>query len=165
VSKKTDEMVTQSSALVPVNPNEALTQARALIEAIADVTEDPTPHMAAAILNADDPEDWESIFKGRSIKDSAGVRVRITALRKAPSQFEGPVPYFLIADVVNLETGESDVMTISSVMSMLQLVTAHQRGWLPLDVEVVRKDKPTRRGFHPIHLKAISAPKPLSAAS
>jgi len=154
-----------TSSLVPVSPTEALVQARTLIEAIGDVTDDPTPRMAAAILNADDPEDWESVFSGKSIKDSAGARVRITALRKSPSTYEGPVPYFLIAEIVNLDTGEADVMTISSIMSMLQLVVAHDRGWLPLDVEVVRKDKPTRRGFHPIHLKAISAPPRAAKAS
>jgi hypothetical protein len=165
MAKKTDAITPPTTALVPVSPTEALQRAQALIEDIADVTDDPTPRMAAAILNADDPEDWEAIFKGRSIKDSAGVKVRVTALRKAPSQFEGAVPWFLIADVTNLETGESDVMTISSVMSMLQLVVAHERGWLPLDVEVVRKATPTRRGFHPIHLKAITAPKLDSKAS
>jgi hypothetical protein len=165
MTKKPDAITPTSTDLVPVSPTEALQRAQALIEDIADVVDDPTPRMAAAILNADDPEDWESIFKGRSIKDSAGAKVRIVALRKAPSQFEGSIPYFLIAEIVNLETGESDVMTISSVMSMLQLVVAHDRGWLPLDVEVVRKTTPTRRGFHPIHLKAITAPKPISAAA
>src|SRR5690349_2837070 len=105
MAKKTTAMTPVKTDLVPVSPTEALQRAQALIEDIADVTDDPTPRMAAAILNADDPEDWEAIFKGRSIKDSAGVKVRVTALRKAPSQFEGAVPWFLIADVTNLETG------------------------------------------------------------
>ena len=165
MAKKSTDLTPTTQALVPVSPTEALTQARSLIEAIADVVDDPTPRMAAAILNAEDPEDWEAVFSGKSIKDSAGARVRITALRKAPSAFEGPVPYFLIAEITNLDTGETDVMTISSVMSMLQLVVAHDRGWLPLDVEVIRKDKPTRRGFHPIHLKAIRPPKAAAKAS
>jgi hypothetical protein len=165
MSKKSEAITPTTTALVPVSPTEALLQARSLIEDIPDVTDDPTPRMAAAILNAEDPEDWEAIFKGRSIKDSAGAKVRFVALRKAPSAFEGPIPYFLIADVINLDTGEADILTISSVMSMLQLVTANERGWLPLDAEVVRKATPTRRGFHPIHLKAITPPKPISQAS
>jgi hypothetical protein len=56
-------------------------------------------------------------------------------------------------------------MTISSVMSMLQLLVANQRGWLPLDVEVVRKKKATKRGFFPIHLKALAPAKQVSQAS
>jgi hypothetical protein len=163
--KATRSITPSSSALVPVSPTEALQQAQALIEDIADVTDDPTPRMAAAILNADDPEDWEAIFTGKSIKDSAGARVRFVALRKAPSSFEGAVPWYLIAEIVNLDTGESDVMTISSVMTMLQLVTAQHRGWLPLDAEVVRKAKATKRGFFPIHLKAITAPAAAQKAS
>lgn len=159
MAKSKSAVVPTQTALVPVSPTEALIQARSLIEDIADVVDDPTPRMAAAILNAEDPEDWEAIFTGKSIKDSAGAKVRFVSLRKAPSDFEGPVPYFLIAEIINLETGESDVLTISSVMSMLQLVAAYHRGWLPLDAEVVRKDRPTKRGFHPIHLKALTPPK------
>jgi hypothetical protein len=163
--KRDTSLTPATTALVSVSPTEALTQARSMIEAIPEVTDDPTDRMAAAILNADDPEDWEGIFKGKSIKDSAGAKIRITALRRGDSNYKGAVPYFLIADFSNLDTGEQDVMTISSVMSMLQLITAYHRGWLPLDAEVIRKATPTKRGFFPIHLKAITTPKPVAAAS
>lgn len=158
MSKKKAIAVRSTTALAPLTYDQALAAVPALFDAIADVDDDPTPRMAAAILNADDPGDWEAVFSGKSIKDSAGKRVRVTALRKAPSSYEGPIRQFLIAEIVDLETGEADVMTISSIMSVLQLLVAHQRGWLPLDVEVVRKGKPTKRGFFPIHLRALESP-------
>lgn len=165
MAKKPDTITPATTALAPLSPEQALAEIPNLLAAIPDVTEDPTPRMAAAILTADDPEDWESVFAGRSIKDSAGKKVRIVALRKAPSQFKGVIDQFLIAEIVDLDSGEADVMTISSVMSVLQLLVAHDKGWLPLDVEVVRKATPTRRGFHPIHLRALSAAKQVATAS
>jgi hypothetical protein len=156
VSKKKTALTPSRTALVPLDYEQALAAVPALFDAIADVDDDPTPRMAAAILKADDPGDWEAVFSGKSIKDSAGKKVRVIALRKAPSNFKGPIAQFLIAEVVDLETGEADVMTISSTMSVLQLLVAHQRGWLPLDVEVVRKASPTKRGFYPIHLRALA---------
>jgi hypothetical protein len=165
MTKRDTAITPTSTALVPLSPEQALAEIPGLLAAIPDVTDDPTPRMAAAILAADDPEDWEAAFSGRSIKDSAGKKVRIVALRKAPSQFKGVIDQFLIAEIVDLESGESDVMTISSVMSVLQLLVAHDRGWLPLDVEVVRKKKATKRGFFPIHLKALAPAKQVSQAS
>jgi hypothetical protein len=165
MSKATKVITPTNSALVPLTPEQALAEIPQLFDLVPDVTEDPTPRMAAAILNADDPEDWEAIFSGKSIKDSVGAKVRVVAIRKSASDFEGPIKQFLIAETVNVETGESDVMTISSVMSMLQLLVANQRGWLPLDVEVVRKKKATKRGFFPIHLKALAPAKQVSQAS
>jgi hypothetical protein len=164
MSKSKTAIAPKADALAPLTPEQALAEIPSLLAAIPDVTDDPTPRMAAAILAADDPEDWEAAFSGRSIKDSAGKKVRIVALRKAPSQFKGVIDQFLIAEIVDLETGESDVMTISSVMSVLQLLVAHDRGWLPLDVEVVRKATPTRRGFHPIHLKALAKAQQVTTA-
>jgi hypothetical protein len=165
MTKPATAITPKVDALAPLTPEQALAQVPELLAAIPDVTEDPTPRMAAAILTADDPEDWESVFKGRSIKDSAGKQVRILAIRKAPSQFKGVIDQFLIAEIIDLETGEADVMTVSSVMSVLQLLVAHNRGWLPLDVEVMRKATPTRRGFHPIHLKALSKVQQVGAGS
>jgi len=156
MSKAKTAVVPTTTALVPLTPEQALQEIPHLFDLIPDVTEDPTPRMAAAILNADDPEDWEAIFAGKSIKDSAGKKVRVVALRRAPSDYEGAIKQYLIAETIDLATGEADIMTISSVMSMLQLLVANQRGWLPLDVEVVRKAKATKRGFFPIHLKALA---------
>jgi hypothetical protein len=154
--KATKATPTKTTTALALSPEAALAEIPALFDAIPDVSDDPTPRMAAAILNADDPDDWESVFSGRSIKDSAGKKVRVVALRKLPSSYEGIVKQYLVAEIIDLETGEHDVMTVSSVISMLQLLKAHKEGWLPLDVEVKRKEKPTARGFYPIHLKVLS---------
>lgn len=147
-----------------ITPDKALEHAGALFDLVPDVTEEPTPRMLAMILNADTPEQINKVFESRSIKQSAGKVARFNAIRKAPSDFpEGP-RFYLIADVTWKDTGEQDVLTISSLMSMIELLAAQQRGWFPLTAEVVQKDRKTRRGFYPIHLKITDYTVPNGAA-
>lgn len=152
-------MSTEIATRPPTDMAAVVKQVTDLLDAVPTVDDDPTPKMAEAILTAQDPSDWASVFEGKSIKENAGAKVRFHAIRKLPSSFDGLVPSYLVADITNLDTGEVDVMSVSSTMSILQLLVAHQRGWFPLDAEIVKKERPTARGFHPIHLKAIERPK------
>lgn len=139
-----------------VTVDNALERAGELFDLIPDIEDDPTPRMMAAILNADDPSDINRIFESRAIKAAAGRTARFDALRKAPSDFADTGPaFYLVADVTWKDTGEQDVLTISSQMSMLELLVAQQKGWLPLTAEVVQKERKTKRGFHPIHLRIL----------
>ena len=155
----------KSDALANRGADIDLAEVNSIMDLVPDVDEDPTPRMAAAIMAAGDPEDWASVFEGQSIKDNAGKKIRVTAIRKAPSSYDGPIKQFLVADVIYLDSGEAGVLSISSVISMIQLLVAHQRQWLPLDFEIVQKDKPTRKGFFPIHLKVLPRPKTVRQAS
>lgn len=154
-------MANTETAIVPASSKLDLQQVNSILDTVPDLDDDPTPRMAAAILAAADPLDWNSVFESKSIKKSARQLVRFESIRKAPSSFQGGIPYYLVADVTYLETGETGVMSVSSMMAVIQLLAAHVNGWLPVECEVVQKDKATKNGFYPIHLRALT-PKEIS---
>lgn len=146
-----------------VTPDTALELAGSLFELVPDVSDDPTPRMMAAILNAPDPKAINHIFESRSIKASAGRTARFNAIRKAPSDFTTGPKFYLIADVAWADNGESDVLTISSLMSIVELLQAQRLGWFPLTATVVQKDRKTSNGFFPIHLRITEYTQPDAA--
>jgi hypothetical protein len=143
---------TELATTVTDSPLAVLKQA---IQTIPWADTDPTERMTKYILN-EPPEKWEELWAGLpSIRDMAGKRVVIHALRIRESDFEGPLGVYLICDVTFLPSGEKGLMSISSQMSIVQLVRLYQLGKLPATVEVVQKEKKTKRGFNPIHLRYV----------
>lgn len=145
------------TALAVVTPSTAIEAIRTALANITIADEDPTPRMAAFILNHP-PEEWEELWaKLPNVRDNAGRKVRIHSLRVRESDFEGPFGLYLIADVTWLDSGEDDLLSCSSQMSIVQLVKLYMDGKLPATVEIVAKDKPTKKGFRPIHLRYLGA--------
>lgn len=146
--------------LATVEPRSALAVAREILDTIPQATEDPTERMAQFILSQP-PEKWDELWAGLpNVKESAGEVVTVHAIRALESDFEGPLGVYLICDVTWRSTGEKGLLSCSSQMAMLQLITLYKRGAFPATVEIVKKEKATKRGFHPIHLRYIVNPGP-----
>lgn len=155
---KTEAPAEESTALATVGESASLVKLAELIGDLPSFTEDPTPRMVEFILNSDTPGDWEHLFNAANVKENTGKQVRINAVRAAESDFQGRIPFYLICDVTWLKTGESGVMTCSSVVGMAQLINLHKRDALPADLEIVAKKKPTKKGFTPIHFRYLDKP-------
>lgn len=153
--KNTPEMET-GNALAAKPADTQIAKINAFLATQPTVEDDPTEAMLALVLNAQSPAEWNAIFQSESLKDYAGRQVRLNAYRTAKSDFEGGLDHYLILDATDLKTGERIVLTCSSVMSIAQVLNAQARGAWPIDVEIVQKDKPTKAGFRPIHLKYLS---------
>lgn len=147
----------ETEALAPVTATTALALVKDVLETIPQADEDPTERMAAFIM-AHPPEEWETLWAGiDSVKDHVGEQITVHAMRARESDFEGPLGLYLILDVTLRATGEKTLISCSSQMSMVQLLALYRAGRLPATVEIVQKDKPTKAGFKPIHLRYISA--------
>ena len=156
MAKSTTSTPTEQ-ALAPVPVPSALALVRDVLETIPQADEDPTERMAAFIMGQP-PERWEELWAGLpSVKDNVGERFVVHDIRARESDFEGPLGLYLICDVTNVKTGEKGLLSCSSEMSLVQLVTLYRTGRLPATVEIVQKDKPTKAGFRPIHLRYIGA--------
>lgn len=143
------------AALVAATEPTGLELVKSILAEIPDADTDPTERMANFILTQP-AEKWESLWAGLpSIRDFVGRQVIVYGIRARESDFEGPVGLYLILDATDVETGTHELISCSSQMSMVQLLTLYRRGQLPARVEVVQKDKPTKAGFRPIHLKYI----------
>jgi hypothetical protein len=152
---KTTTSAPAEQALVAAEPAGPLALVKAIIADIPQADEDPTERMAAFIL-AQPAEKWDELWEGLpSARDYVGVPIIVHALRARESDFEGPLGLYLILDATDAVTGAHELISCSSQMSMVQLLALHQRGQLPAKVVFVAKDKPTKAGFRPIHLRYL----------
>lgn len=152
---KSTTLAKSETALAKPAPGQTYADMRALAATVPDVFDDPTERMVAAILEADNPQDWEELFSAIHFKDSANKRFRVNTFRVTTSAYQGGPGFFLILDVTDKETGESGIMTCGSTMAMAQLLNAWKRGQLPIDVEILKKETPTKNGFYPMRLRYI----------
>jgi hypothetical protein len=133
-----------------------LAEVAEVLASIPEVDVDPTERMAAFILNAP-PEEWESLWdKLPNLKDNPGRKFRLHDLRIRDSDFKGRFNKYLICDVTWLDTGETGLLSNSSEIGMVQMLALFRDGKLPADLEIVQKDKPTKAGFRPIHLRYLN---------
>lgn len=147
--------VPAEDALATTQQTNPLDLVKEIIDSIPSADEDPTPRMAEFILSQP-PERWEELWAGLdNVKDNAGKTVTVHAIRVRPSDFESDLKVYLICDVTWHDSGERGLLSCSSQMAMLQLLRLHAESRLPAAVEIVKKEKATRRGFHPIHLRYI----------
>lgn len=146
-------MPKNESTAIAVRESGALAQFYEVLNQLPGLEEDPTPRMIQLMLNAESPAEWESVFRSKGLKESSGKRFRIHGARASESTFEESLTgWFLVCDVTDLETGERDVLTVGGDIAMAQVLNLVKTGNLPFDVQVVEKEKPTKRGYKPIHL-------------
>ena len=147
----------ETTAITTTQPETALAVARQVLETIPQVDEDPTERMATFIF-AQPPERWEELWAGLpSIRDLVGEVLTVHAVRARESDFEGPLGLYLILDVTLPGIETHDLVSCSSQMSIIQLLALVKGDRLPAKVQVVAKDKPTKAGFRPIHLRYLGA--------
>ena len=154
--KSTTPAAEEAALAVPVQET-GLAAVKSIIAGIPSADSDPTERMANFILTQP-AEKWEELWAGLpSIRDFKGRVLDVHDLRVRESDFEGPVGIYLILDATDVETGAHELISCSSQMSMVQLLALYRDRKLPVRVEVVEKDKPTKAGFRPIHLRYIGA--------
>ena len=156
---KTDALAPVAGALVPAEPKTPLAVVQDILGTIPQADTDPTERMAAFILDQP-PENWDELWAGiPNFRDNVGKRFIVHAIRARESDFEGALNVYLIADVTWDPSGEKGLIACSSQVSMVQLLALYKSGRLPAFVEIVAKDKPTKAGFRPLHLRYLGGVK------
>ena len=153
--KNNPSAVAESTDLAVAEQATGLETIQAVLANIPQADTDPTERMVA-FITTQPAEKWESLWAGLpSARDYVGRPIIVHDLRARESDFEGPLGVYLILDATDVETGAHELISCSSQMSIVQLVTLRRRGQLPAKVEFVAKDKPTKAGFRPIHLRYL----------
>ena len=132
--------------------------------------------MAVGIPESNDDEAYESIVLQLLSADGldalnapwdtdkagkfTGHRLRIEGMTRRPSDYDGGLGLYIVIKGTDLGTGEKFVLTIGSVSVVAQLARIHHLNALPAIVELVIADKPTSKGYRPMHLKVLSLSVP-----
>lgn len=125
------------------------------IPVASDDTSDAGARIAASVFDATAPTDLDTAWESRDFGALIDLPVKVTALRKAISDYGDGPGFYLICDVVDLSTGEVQVVTTGAVSVMAQLVKAHSAGWLPLACTLRESSRPSKAGYRPQHLEIL----------
>lgn len=156
--------MTRESKALSIPEGGALDVLQGLIAELPGAAEDPLAGMIEAIMNAETPEETDSIFAELpSLQDNDGRAFRVHAIRKARSTIEGSGDWYLIAAVTWLDTREDGAVAVSATMPMAQLLKCHKERWFPRDYRIEVKREATASGFHPINLRTL--PREVSRAT
>lgn len=152
-------MSKDESTALTTDRNDALDVLYPVLSKLVTLDEDPTPRMMQVMMDCASPAEWEDAFKARGLKESVGRKFRIRGVRASESNFkDSRSGWYLICDVVDLDSGEADVLTVGGNVAMAQVLGLVKHGNLPWDVQVVAKESPTRSGYTPINLVSLGRP-------
>jgi hypothetical protein len=136
------------SALAVASERElaVMASAEAMLADVPSADEDAVFGIAQAILNATDVMGVDAPWFSAEYDKLLGVPIRITAIRKFPSDYEGGLGWFLVADITVIDTGEKLTVTVGGTLAILQLVKVWALNGLPWDCipRVASRSKPGR---------------------
>ena len=112
----------------------------------------------ATIARAERPEDLDAAWRSSGGRDFVGRPIEVRSLRRLPSDFGEGLPFFLVADSVDLETGELLAITTGAVGVVGAWAIAAVRGWLPIRGMIVQSERPTDAGYYPQHWQPYREP-------
>lgn len=121
-----------------------------------------TERILEQILSATTWDELDQPWETTPIDDILGKRLRIIEVTRRPSTFGGGLGIFLVVKLRDWATKKEYVKTTGSVSVVGQIAAAYFKGWMPIEVEWCRADRPTEQGYYPQHLKVTNsfAPDP-----
>lgn len=135
---------------VAVLPPALIKQFAEMVTIIPDFVPGGGADIIAQLLNATTLGDLDAPWSGGR-KMPVGPLMFITGLQKAPSDFDGGLPFYLVVETMSPSSGDVKEFTAGGTMVVAQLVRAHVLDELPLAgvvVEVPLKDRPGQSAQH-----------------
>lgn len=125
----------------------------AMIAQVPDAGGDGVEAILAQLAGITDPSKLDTPWRSGGLAEYAGRMVIVRGIRKMASDFDGPLPWFLIVDGQDVQTGEEIHLTTGATSVVAQLVRAFQLGAFPLAVIPRIAERPTKDGYYPMHLE------------
>jgi hypothetical protein len=140
---------------VPIS-EQAIAAWNGMIQGVPDAVEG-YGRIAAQLAAADSPEalnePWDT--QAQDMATYVGSTLIVRSVAKAQSDFAGGLPWFLIVDAIDEDTGEAVTLTTGSANIVMQLTKAYVMGWLPRRVMVEVSEKATKNGYYPQRLQFL----------
>lgn len=110
----------------------------------------------AQLLTTEDPMALDAPWRSDGLTELLGRRLRIDGLRRMESEYDSGLPFFLIVQAADLDTGETVTATTGAVSVVAQLTRAWSLGLIPGWRVIPRQaDRPSKSGYYPQHLEVM----------
>lgn len=127
----------------------------AMIDQIPDAGQDGLEGILAQLAAVTSPDQIDAPWQAGGLADYVGRPIVVEGARKMPSDYPGPLPWFLILDGYTSDTGEPVHATTGALSVVAQVVKAQVAGWLPMTVIPRLAERPTKDGYYPMHLEVV----------
>jgi hypothetical protein len=125
-----------------------------------EVNDDPaeiSKQMMAEILDAENVDELEG-QEAQGWAEFLGVPMEIRGFKFRPSTVEGATGIYLVVYAVNMEDGESLILTCGALSVIGKLVKLAEFGEIPGAVRILtRSEEKTKSGFYPLNLSMTPA--------
>lgn len=127
----------------------------AMLEAVPEPDEDATARIIMEILSAQSVEDIDKPWDVEGMRDYDGVVVQVNRVHKMPSDYKTGLGCYLVCKCTQPGIGEEFTLTTGSAAIVAQLVRVHTLEAFPIEVVPRQAEKPTKKGYRPMHLELV----------
>lgn len=139
-----------------VIPNQAIEAFAAMAVSIPEAGDGGFDGILTQLLETSDPAALDAPWRSDGLTELLGRRLRIDGLRRMESEYDSGLPFFLIIQAADLETGETITATTGAVSVVAQLTRAWSLGLIPGWRVIPRQaDRPSKSGYFPQHLEVM----------
>jgi hypothetical protein len=110
-----------------------------------------------AILGAKSFDELDAPWNSAKSEELVGVEVAIGEITRHESTYADGLGIFLVVRGKRIDTGEDVAYSTGSVSVVAQLVRAYALGAFPLYTILHKSDRPTAKGYYPLHLEILAS--------
>lgn len=127
----------------------------AMLEAVPEPDDDAAARIVMEIMQAQSIEDLDKPWDVEGMRDYDGTVLQVQSIAKMPSDYKTGLGCYLVCKCTQPGVGEVFTLTTGSVSIVAQLVRAHTLEAFPLEVVPRQSERPTRKGYRPMHLELV----------
>lgn len=127
----------------------------AMLGAVPEPDDDAAARIVMEILDAQSIEDLDKPWDVEGMRDFDGTMLQVEGITKMPSDYKTGLGCYLVCRCTQPGIGEVFTLTTGSVSIVAQLVRAHTLNAFPLQVIPRQSERPTRKGYRPMHLEMV----------
>lgn len=135
-----------AESAVQLSPN-AVQAYESMLASVPDVDSGGYDRILETIAQAKTLTDLDAPWRSSGMDAYIDVPLVIRGIAKAPSDFKGGLPWFLVVDAVTAADGESARFTTGSVNVVAQLVKAFTMGAFPVAAIPRERERATAAGY------------------
>lgn len=128
-----------------------------MVVAVPESDGSGTERILLAILGAKSWEELDDPWDSTKSDELVGVELAIHSITRHVSTYTDGLGVFLVAHCKRLDDNTETVFSTGSVSVVGQLVRAFMLGAFPLYAILRKSDKPTSKGYYPMHLEVMAS--------
>lgn len=126
-----------------------------MLAEVPEPDDDAAARIVMEVLGAQSVEDLDKPWDVEGMRDYDGTMLQVQSITKMPSDYKTGLGCYLVCRCSQPELGEVFTLTTGSVSIVAQLVRAHTLNAFPLEVIPRQSEKPTKKGYRPMHLELV----------